>query len=482
VAYRDLRAFCAALEGRGQLHRVPTPVSAELEIAEVADRLARRGGPALLFEQVEGHDAPVLVNLFAGPERAALALDADDLGALATRLEELLGMARGGLGGFAEKLRALGGLAGIRQVAPRRVDKGACQEVVETAPTLDRIPILRCWPGDAGRFLTFPLLVTRDAATGRRQMSTARLQVHDGRTTSWVMGDGSWVMGAQPLTPNTQHPTPAAIVLGAEPATLFAATAPLPTELDPLLFAGFLRRAPVDVVRCRTNDLEVPASAEYVLEGYVDQDDRRPAGPIGERTGYYTPAAELPTFHLTAITRRRQPMYLASVPTRGGDELWLAKAAERLTLPFVRLVQPEIVDLNAPTEGGFRNLLIVSIRKEYPGQPQKVIAGLFGLMPTLLAKAILVVDHEVDVRDLAACSWRASQNVDWRRDVLVVDGPLDALDHASPRRSVGAKIGIDATRKLDDERHPRQWPADVRSDPETSAAVDRKWAAYGIPL
>ncbi|HEY3111720.1 MAG TPA: UbiD family decarboxylase [Chloroflexota bacterium] len=471
MAFRDLRAFCAHLEGRGRLHRVPTPVSAELELAEVAARAAGCGGPALLFERVEGHAAPVLVGAFAGPERAAWALGAEELEGLTGRLEEVLGVARGGVaGGIGSRLRSLGELAGMRAIAPRRVERGACQEVVEPRPALETLPAPRHWPGDGGRTIALPLLVSRDRAAGRRVVATGRLQIHDDATTSW------------PVRPAPRERTPAAVVIGGDPTTIFAATAPLPTELDPLLFAGFLRRAPVDVVRCRTIDLEVPAAAEYVLEGHVEPEQPRPAGPFGERTGYYAPAAEAPTFRVSCVTRRRAPIYLDSLPGRQGDELWLGKAAERLTLPFVRLMQPEVVDLNAPAEGSFRSVLLVSIRKQYPGQAQKVIAGLFGLMPTLLARAIVVVDHDVDVRDLAACAWRTSANVDWRRDVMVLDGPLDPLDHAAPGVGVGAKIGIDATRKLDDERHPREWPAEVEMSAEVRALVDRKWGSYGIPL
>lgn len=467
MAFRDLRAFCAHLEAKGALRRVPTPVSADLELAEVADRVARRGGPALLFEQVEGFDAPVLVGAFAAADRAAWALGAEELSGLARRFEELLGLARGGVaGGFGDKLKAFGELASLRRIAPRRVEKGACQEVSLRVPSLDVLPIPRHWPADGGRTVTLPLLVQAGPG-GRRVVGTGRMQVHDARTLSWPLA----------LPPGTAR-VPAAVAIGGDTAALFAAGAPLPAELDPLLFAGFLRRAPVDVVRCRSCALDVPAAAEYVLEGSVLADDRRPAGPFGERTGYYAPAAELPTFHVTTITRRREPLYLTSLPGRGGDDTYLARAAERLTLPFVQLLQPEIVDIAMPAEG----LVLVAIRKEYPGQPQKVIAGLLGLMPTMLARAVLVFDHDVELTDAAACAWRAAANVDWRRDVLVMDGPLGALEHAAPRPGVGAKIGIDATRKQEDARHPRPWPADVTMAPEVRALVDRKWASYGIPL
>jgi 4-hydroxy-3-polyprenylbenzoate decarboxylase len=276
---------------------------------------------------------------------------------------------------------------------------------------------------------------------------------------------------------------PVALVLGADPAALLAGRVPLPSDLDPLLFAGFLRRAPVDLAPAKTVELDVPIVAEYVLEGYVTPGERRPYGPFGERTGHYGEPAEAAVFHLTGLTHRRDPLFPATASGRAAiDELWLAKAAERLFMPFVRLLQPEVVDLSAPVEGGFANLLLVSIRQSYPGQAQKVIAGLYGVMPTLLAKAIVVFDADADLSDLAGCARRVALNVDWRRDLIVLDGPIDPLDHSAPRRQVGAKIGIDATRKLVDERHPRPWPREVAMSPEVRALVDRKWAAYGIPL
>jgi 4-hydroxy-3-polyprenylbenzoate decarboxylase len=272
-------------------------------------------------------------------------------------------------------------------------------------------------------------------------------------------------------------------VLGADPAALLAGRVPLPSDLDPLLVAGFLRRAPIDLAPARTVELDVPIVAEYVLEGYVEPGERRPYGPFGERTGHYSEPAEAAVFHLTGLTHRRDPLFPATASGRAAiDELWLAKAAERLFLPFLRLLQPEVVDISAPVEGGFANLLLVSIRQSYPGQAQKVIAGLYGVMPTLLAKTIVVFDADADLNDLAGCARRVALNVDWRRDLVVLDGPLDPLDHAAPRRAVGAKIGIDATRKVGDERHPRPWPKEVRMRPEVKGLVDRKWPSYGIPL
>jgi len=476
-----LRGLCAALEARGLLRRIPTPVSPELEIAEVADRVAHRGGPALLFERVEGYDAPVLVGAFGSAERAALAFGVEKLDDLRERLPDLFGIAQGG-GGIGAVLRAVGDVAQLGRVAPRRVARrgrpAPSQQVVEERPSFDALPALRAWPEDAGRSLTLPLLLGRDAARGRH-VGSGRVQLYDERTAGVPLA--ALPASFAHALPNER--VPLAIVLGADPAALLAGLVPLPADLDPLLFAGFLRRAPVEMVPARTVELEVPTAAEYVLEGYLLPGERRAYGPFGERTGHYGPVEEAAVFHLTGLTRRRDPVFPAAIPGRAArDELWLGKAAERLLVPFVRLLHPEVVDLSAPVEGGFQNVLLVAIRQSYPGQAHKVIAGLFGLMPTLLAKAIVVVDADQPLGDLAGCARRVAQNVDWRRDVLVVDGPLDRLDHAAPRRQVGAKIGIDATRKLDDERHPRGWPRELAMAPEVRELVDRKWASYGIPL
>lgn len=487
MPFRDLRAFCAALESRRLLHRVPTPVSAELEIAEVADRVAGRGGPALLFERVEGFDAPVLINAFGTAERAALALGAAQLDDLQDRLPELFGLARGG-GGIGAVLRAVGDVAQLGRVAPRRVASSrgrpvASQQVVVEQPSLEVLPAPRLWPEDGGRTLTLPLVLTRDPVTGRRHVGSGRVQLYDARTAGIPLTalPSSVLCGPDDILPGGRAPV--VLVLGADPAALLAGRVPLPADLDPLLFAGFLRRAPVDLAPARTVEIDVPIVAEYVLEGYVVPGERRPYGPFGERTGHYSEPADAAVFHLTGLTHRRDPLFPATASGRSAvDDLWLAKAAERLFLPFVRLLQPEIVDLTAPVEGGFANVLLVSIRQSYPGQAQKVIAGLYGTMPTLLAKAIVVVDADADLNDLAGCARRVALNVDWRRDLVVLDGPLDPLDHAAPRRAVGAKVGVDATRKVGDERHPRPWPREVAMAEEIRKMVDRKWPSYGIPL
>jgi 4-hydroxy-3-polyprenylbenzoate decarboxylase len=435
VAPRDLRRLCALLEARGQLHRIPTPVSAEGEIAEVADRVARRGGGALLFERVEGRTGAVLVDAFGGAERVAAALGAERLEQIGERLGGMVGLARAALaGGVGERLKALGGLAQVGQTAPRRVERAPCQQVVEASPSLEAVPVPT--RADGCRALGHALLVTRDPSTGARRVAGVRPEVVDERRIR---------LGA-----STDGTGPAAVVLGADPATIFASRVPLPSDVEPLLLAGFLRRAPVELVAGRRADVEVPAQAEWVLEGH------RADG----------------LFEVDTLTHRREPLLPWS--GSGRDERWLARAGERLFLPLVRLIHPEVVDLAAPTEDGFRGLVLVAVEKEYAGQPQKVIAGLFGMTPTMLARAIVVLDGTVRLDDPAACAAAVVKNVDWRRDLLVLDGPLDDLGAAG---RVGPKLGVDATAKAERPARPRDGAA-----AGVAALVDRKWAAYGIPL
>jgi len=438
VAPRDLRQLCALLETRGQLRRIPTPVSAEGEIAEIADRVARRGGGALLFESVEGRTGAVLVDAFGGPERVAAALGADRIDQIGERLGGVVGLARAALaGGVGERLKALGGLAQVGQTAPRRVARAPCQQVVETSPSLDALPVPS--RADGHRSLRHALLVTRDPSTGACRVAGARPEVVDGRRLR--------------LEASTDGHGPAAVVLGADPATLFASQVPLPPDVDPLVLAGFLRRAPVELVAGRRARVDVPAQAEWVFEGRLVDG----------------------LFEVDAVTHRRDPLLPWS--SSGRDERWLARASERLFLPLVRLIHPEVVDLAAPTEDGFRGLVLVAIQKEYAGQPQKVIAGLFGMMPTMLARAIVVLDAAVPLDDPAACAAAVVRNVDWRRDLLVLDGPIDDL---GPAGRVGPKVGADATGRAEPE--PERTAAPDGAAAEVAALVDRKWAAYGIPL
>lgn len=482
VAFQDLRAFLSFLEERGQLHRITVPISPELEMTEIADRCVKGGGPALLFERVEGSQWPVVMNLFGSPQRMAWALGVSRLDELSGRVRQLLALLQNPPTQLGEKLRALGTLAQMAGSQPRLVHKAPCQEVVlqGEAATLSRIPALKCWPQDGGPYITMPLVITRHPRTGQRNVGIYRMQLFDGRTTAmhWQLHKD----GAQHLREGiSSGPLPVAVALGADPATVYAASAPLPPMLDEILFAGFLRGKGVLMVKGITVDLEVPAYSEIVLEGYVDPAERLLEGPFGDHTGYYSPADLYPVFHLTCITHRKNPIYLTTIvghpPT---EDTYLGKATERLFLPLVQTVLPEVVDINMPAEGAFHNLLLVSIKKEYPGHPRKVMHALWGMGLLMLTKTVVAVDHTVDVQNLAEVAWRVTNNLDPKRDLVFAEGPLDALDHASPYPHFGSKLGIDATAKGPQDGHPRPWPEDIVMAPEIKALVERRWAEYGL--
>jgi 4-hydroxy-3-polyprenylbenzoate decarboxylase len=480
VAFTDLREFVARLETLGRLRRVDVPVSWDLEITEIVDRVSKASGEAnvaLLFGRVEGAGMPVLVNAFGSEQRIALALGVDRLDELGERVAKLLDARMPG--SFRERLRKLGTLIDVARAAPRRVDTAPCQEVVETAaPSLAEFPILRCWPGDGGRYITLPAVFTRDPVTGGRNVGMYRLQVFDDRTLGmhWQTHKG----GAEHEHRATSR-MPVAIALGGDPALIYAASAPLPPGIDEVVFAGWIRGGGIDLVRCRTNDLEVPAQAEIVLEGWVDPRERRLEGPFGDHTGYYSLAREYPVFHLTAVTRRARPIYPTTIVGRPPQEdYWLGKATERLFLPIMRLMLPEIVDVNMPAEGVFHNLVIVSIRKRYPGQARKVMHALWGMGLMMLAKTIVVVSEHVNVHDLSEVAWRATGNIDPRRDLVVIEGPMDDLDHAALRHRFGGKLGVDATEKgpLDDV--VQAWPDEIRMTEEVRERVTRRWKDFGL--
>ena len=487
MAFDSLQELVSLLEERGELKRVSAPVSAELEITEIVDRVSK--GPAarnvaLFFENVKGHDMPVLVNAMGSARRMAWALgvgELDDLNRnlsalLDTRLPQGLGDAATRGAGLWQALRSVG-------LRPQMVRRAPCQEIVHTdGASLDELPILKCWPKDGGRYITLPQVITRDPVTGVRNVGMYRLQQLDARTLAmhWQRHKGGAEHERQARDKQADR-IPAAIALGGDPAETWCASAPLPPNVDEYLLAGWLRGKPVRFVRAVSQPLEVPAGADIVIEGYVDLGDRRLEGPFGDHTGYYTPPDYYPAFHVTAITRRRQAIYPATVVGRPPmEDYWMGKATERLFLPLMRLFQGEIVDVNMPAEGVFHNLVIVSIRKRFPGHAHKIIYGLWGLGLMMLAKAIVVVDATVDVQDLSEVAWRVLGNVDWRRDVIIADGPVDDLDHSAPRAAFGAKIGVDATSKGPEDGHPRGWPEEVCNLDQIRELVDRRWQEYGL--
>ena len=480
MARHDLRTFIARLEAAGQLRRVTVPVSADLEIAEIASRLVASGGPAALFENVEGHTMPVLVGALASMERMAWALGADSLEAVAGRVAALMRPPLAG--GLLEKLKAAPKLLKLAGLRPKTVRSGPCQEVVHTDDAdLGRLPILKCWPKDGGRYITLGQVYTTDPDGRNRNSGMYRLQVFGPRALGlhWHRDhDGArnyraWADRRQTM--------PVAVALGGDPVLTYAATAPLPYGMDELVFAGFLREAPVNVVRCRTVPLEVPAEAEIVIEGTVDPEEHALEGPFGDHTGYYTPRDPYPVLRVTAVTHRADAIYPTTVVGRfPKEDLYLAKATERIFLPIIRAFVPEVVDLNLPLFGVFHNWAFVSIRKTHPHQAQKVMHALWGLGQMMYTKFLVVVDEDVNVQDSGEVLWRVGAEADPRRDTVLATGPADVLDHAAPKAGAPGKLGIDATRKLPEEVGGQPWPEPLVSDPETADRVERRWQEYGL--
>ena len=474
---RDLREWIALLEREGELIRVAAEVDPYLEITEIVDRTVRAGGPALLFEKPKGARHPLLINQFGTERRMCLAFGVTSLDDVAAKLADVLELQPPE--GLAAKVRGLRTLKSIADSRPRTVKRGAAQEVVLRGDDVDlgRLPVQTCWPGDAGPFITLPAVVTRDPRTGRRNVGMYRMQVLGPRSTAmhWqIHKDGR----ADYLF--TEGRMEVAVALGLDPVTAYSASAPLPKHIDELMVAGFLRGEPVEVVKGVTVDLDVPADAEIVLEGYIDKDDLTDEGPFGDHTGYYTPAEKFPVFNVTAITMRNDAIYPSIVVGKPPQEdAWLGKATERIFLPAVKMTVPEIVDYDLPVAGAFHNLCIVSINKAFPGHAKKVMHAIWGLGMLSLTKGIVVVDEHVDVHDYGAVMFYVGANVDPKRDVVISEGPLDHLDHAPTLQFVGGKIGIDATAKGPLEG-AREWPPEIVMSDEVRALVDRRWEEYGL--
>lgn len=481
MAYKDLHDFIKKLENEGELLRINTLVDPELEITEITDRVSKMHGPALLFENVKGSDMPVLMNAFGSEKRMALSLNTDKLDSIGQEITDLLAMKDNMPHSMMDKLRMLPKLAELASMLPRMVKNAPCQEVVDMAPDLNKLPILKCWPKDAGRFITLPQVYTKDPVTGQRNVGMYRLQVYDGKTTG--MHWHTHHDGAQNYRKNkdTGKPIEVAVVLGGDPAITYSATAPLPPGIDELIFAGFLRKKPVDLVKCKTINMEVPADAEIVLEGYVDPEEIRIEGPFGDHTGYYSLAGEYPVFHVKCITHRAKAVYPATIVGKPPQEdCYMALATERIFLPLLKFQLPEIVNMHLPMEGVFHNCVFVSIKKTFPGQAKKVMSSLWGTGQMMFAKFIIVVDENVDVMNASEVMWKVFNNVDPKRDTMIVEGPLDVLDHSAPLALVGSKIGFDATKKLVEEGHPREWPEDIVMSKEIIDLVNKKWSDYGF--
>ncbi|MDD2711035.1 MAG: menaquinone biosynthesis decarboxylase [Verrucomicrobiae bacterium] len=482
MAYASTREWARALESAGELARIPAPVAVELEITEFAGRQMKQpdGGKALLFEkpvlpngQVSAF--PVLINAYGSRRRMAFSMGMEELSPMVGKIAALT-KARAPQG-WRETLSLLGQAMELRHARPRRVDDGSCKEVIYRAKNgggLDALPILKCWPRDGGRFVTLPVVVTRDPVTGSVNWGMYRMQIFDAWTTGmhWQMHK----TGARHarLYREKGERMPVAVAIGGDPVHAFAATAPLPDGVDESLFAGFLRGQSVELVKCETNDLEVPACADFVIEGYVDPDEMRDEGPFGDHTGFYTPVDRYPVFHVTCINHRRDAVYPCTVVGRPPmEDFYLGDASVRLLLPVIQATFPEIVDLAMPAEGVFHNLVFVSIRKQYPCHAFKIMNGLWGMGQMMFSKIIVVVDEGVDVHRTGDVLFRLGANVDPQRDTVFIRGPSDSLDHAPAEPNVGSHMGLDATAKWASEGFRRAWPEEIHMDSEVAARVDK---------
>lgn len=487
MAYRDLRDYLKALESKGLLHRIRAEVDPILEISGITNRISKEpgGGKALFFERVKGSEFPVVTNIFGSFERICLALETGHLDDIAGRINELMNQAPPKT--LLEKLSILPKLLEFSKYLPRTVKNAPCQEVIEREnPDLGKFPALKCWPGDGqptdeGRFITFPMVFTRDPETGRPNCGMYRIHIYNKNTTGmhWhIHKDGARHFDRYKLL---KQRMPAAIAVGGDPAVIYSATAPLPEAIDEMLFAGFLRREPVEMVKCITSDISVPANSELVIEGYIDTEESRIEGPFGDHTGFYSHADNYPVFHVTCVTRRKDLIYPATVVGKPPmEDCYMAKATERIFLPLMRLEYPEIRDINLPMEGVFHNCCLISIKKSYPGHARKIIHGLWGKGQMMFAKLLIIVDDDVDVQDISYTAWRVLNNVDWKRDAVIADGPLDDLDHAANFPRYGSKMGIDATRKSREEGMTRDWPQELFMSEEINRLIEKRWKEYGF--
>jgi 4-hydroxy-3-polyprenylbenzoate decarboxylase len=528
LAYNDLREWIKQLERAGELKRITAEVDPILEMAEIADRTAKlgrgttkAGGPALLFENVKGYPgARVLMNQFGSERRMKLALETDSLDAIADRIRTLVKPETPT--SLMDKLKMLPKLAEVGNFFPKVIaaKDAACKQVIHRGDDVNLLdlPILKTWPQDGGRFITLPCVLTRDPKSGKRNVGMYRMQVYDGRTTGmhWqrqkvaaehmrerlretspdsaarvdlmaITAGGTAAassldtLNATTLTRIREDRMEVAVAIGTDPATTFSAIVPAPPDVEEYLISGFLRQKPLELVKAETVDIEVPAHAEYILEGYVQLGELRTEGPFGDHTGFYTMQDDYPVFHVTCITHRKDPIYAATIVGKPPmEDAWMGKAVERIFLPLMQLTLPEIVDVNLPAEGVFHNLMIVSIRKSYAGHARKIMNGIWAMGQAMFTKCIIVVDEDCDVQDLAEVTLRTTNNIDPERDIQFTLGPVDSLDHASRLPNFGSKMGIDATRKWAAEGFTRPWPPMLTMDESVKAKVDSLWKKLGI--
>ncbi len=480
VTIESIQHFIDELEKAGELKRVKTEVDTNLEIAEILRRVSYTDGPAVLFENVRNYEIPVLGNAFGSIKRLEIGLETKDFSEIGQRIADMTKMEIPS--GVFNKIRKLPELSKMSESFPKLEKNGPVTDIINNSPTFDKIPILKSWPKDAGKFITFGLVATKHPETGVRNLGVYRIQIID--DTHALMHWQKHKRGAahHDLLKEKNNKIEAAIIIGGEPATVFSAVAPVPEGLDKYLFAGITRKKGIKTVKCKTIDLEVPANAEIVFEGYVDAMDVRDEGPFGDHTGYYTPKEPFPTFTLTGIMQRKNPVYLTTVVGKPIlEDAYIGKVIERSFLPLIKMLHPEVVDFSMPPAGWFQGLAIVSIKKRYPGQAKKVMMGLWGMGQLALTKIIVVVDSDINVHNVNEVIWAITTRSDAARDTIIINNtPTDTLDPASPKVNLGSKLGIDATQKTLEEGFEREIQEEVKVDESTKEMVDSKWSNYGI--
>ncbi|HEV1993709.1 MAG TPA: menaquinone biosynthesis decarboxylase [Candidatus Acidoferrum sp.] len=483
MAYRDLRAFIEKLEKAGELKRISVEVDPVLEIAEITDRVTRSGGPALLFEKPKGSRVPLLINMLGSQRRIELALEVESVDEVAARIRGMLDFQSPQ--GILEKIKMLPKLAEIGAFFPKTVKTGPCKQAIRKENfSLAEFPILKCWPQDGGRYITWPLVITSNPETHKRNVGVYRMQVFDERSTGmhWQTQKHGAEHFRRARSRHGEGKLEVAVAIGSDPVTCLSGILPIPPDMDEMMFAGFLRREPVEMVACETVDLEVPANAEIVLEGFVQLNELRTEGPFGDHTGFYSLEGEYPVFHITCITQRKDPIYLTTIvgpPPQ--EDYYMGHAVERIFLPVMKMQYPEIADISMPAEGIFHNLMIVAIRKSYPGQARKIMNAIWSLGQAMFTKVIVVVDHDVNVQDYREVVWKTLCAIDPERDIQFSLGPMDTLDHAARMQDFGSKMGIDATRKWASEGFARPWPDQVVMSADVKQRIDALWSRLGLP-
>ena len=483
MAFKNLGEFIDVLRKNGELVDIDVEVDPSLEITEIYERVVKKEGSALLFKKVKGSSMPLIVNLFGSNKRMELAFETKDINDIAKRIDVFFDLKVPET--IIEKLKMIPKLGQLGAVIPKMVNRAPCQDNVvypDDGAMIEKLPVLKCWPKDGGKFITLPLVITKDPKDGKRNVGMYRMQVYDDKTTGmhWqIHKDGAEHF--RQLANGSKKRMEVACVLGSDPITIFSAACPLPKGLDEFVLAGFLRKKPIELVKCKTINLEVPAEAEIILEGYVEEGEMRMEGPFGDHTGFYSRAKEFPVFHVTCMTHRNNPIYPTTIVGRPPmEDCYIGKAIERVFLPLIKKQLPEIIDMNFPWEGCFHNCVIVSIKKAYPDHAKKVINAVWGLGQLTFSKCVIVLDHDTNIQDLKEVAWRVFGNVDPKRDMIFGEGPVDELDHSSNRDFLGSKVGIDSTRKTEEEGMKRPWPEDMKMSEEIKKQVTDRWFDYGL--